>query len=143
MNTELERLMMGTFLSRVPALLETGMSFDEAIVEAKRLDDELCLKMLDSKSGYAGLEAYAIMRDELTKRIYHELRKQEVINAQKYTFRFTFFLKLRGLDPLGDYGSKYNIDYMLWIQGKWNEYRAIEGHTIDHDAFDRWLETHA
>jgi hypothetical protein len=51
------------------------------------------------------------------------------------------FLKMKGLELEGDYLGMFNIEYMLWIQAKWNKFHAVAGPTINHPAFDQWLES--
>lgn len=66
-------LIENTFLARVPDLIASGLSVEEAISAAKEQDDKLCLTLI--APGWQR-DAVEELKAKMTKRIYERLRSQ-------------------------------------------------------------------
>lgn len=70
-------LIENTFMARVPELVAGGMSIEEAIVAAKKQEDELC-EMLFAPCGYRQEEIAKEVKAQMCERVYHRLRANPV-----------------------------------------------------------------
>lgn len=73
-NNDVEWLLQNTFMARVPDLIISGMTVEEAIITAKHQEEELIWSII-APSTYNEQEASAELKREMCNRVYNRLRK--------------------------------------------------------------------
>ena len=138
-DTDMITLIATSFLARVPALLLAGMTIDEAIIEAKRIDDQLLMDMYNAlhnpQNAYYSAHHEAI--SSLTNDVYQQLKEQD--NKAATNVRYDLFLELSDDHSHRAYTLfvEENMKAFL-VEMKWQRASGLSKN--EHKQFDEWLQ---